>query len=93
MLAAILNSDQAVKMSIFIVRAFIRMREMLSSQSKIFRKLDDLERIVGGHDKMLLQVVSAIKRLMMSGEKYKKKRVGFSIYSPRLNRPVEAFST
>ncbi len=77
MLATILNSAQAVKMSVFVVRAFIRMREMLSSQSKILRKLNELEIIVGGHDKILLQVVAAIKQLMMSDVKSKKKIIGF----------------
>lgn len=76
MLAAVLNSPQAVEMSVFIVRAYIKMREMLGAQTKILRRVEELEKIVGGHDKTIVQIVEAIKQLMISETKPKKK-IGF----------------
>src|ERR1700685_3004017 len=44
MAATILNSPRAVEMSVFVVRAFVRLRELLASNSALARKLDELER-------------------------------------------------
>jgi phage regulator Rha-like protein len=43
MVAAVLNSNQAVEMSIFVVRAFVRMREMLAGHNQIATKIRELE--------------------------------------------------
>jgi hypothetical protein len=44
MAATILNSPRAVEMSVFVVRAFVRLRELLASNTALARKLDELER-------------------------------------------------
>lgn len=49
MAATVLNSKRAVEMTIFVVRAFVRMREALATNQKIVAKLKDLERRVGDH--------------------------------------------
>ena len=43
MLSAVLKSDRAVKMSILIVRAFVKLRELLASNKELARKIEELE--------------------------------------------------
>ncbi|MBC7604997.1 MAG: ORF6N domain-containing protein, partial [Ramlibacter sp.] len=50
MAAAVLNSDRAVEMSVYVVRAFVQLREVLSSHKALTQKLDELERRVTHHD-------------------------------------------
>ncbi|HET8714521.1 MAG TPA: ORF6N domain-containing protein, partial [Holophagaceae bacterium] len=50
MAASVLNSPEAVEASVFLVRAFIAMRDALASTQALARKLLELERKVGGHD-------------------------------------------
>ena len=50
MAATILNSERAIQMSIFVVRAFVRMREALAANQQIVAKLSELEGRLEGHD-------------------------------------------
>lgn len=76
MAATVLNSQQAVEVSIFVVRAFVRLREMLGSNKKLAKKLDDLERRLGDHDEKFVVVFDAIKQLLVIDAKPKRK-IGF----------------
>src|SRR5512143_1780230 len=64
MAASVLNSERAVEMSIFVVRAFVRMREALASNQQILSKLTELEHQVEGHDASIQELVEAIRELM-----------------------------
>jgi phage regulator Rha-like protein len=64
MAASVLNSAKAVEMSIFVVRAFVRMRQALATNRRIIAKLNDLERKVGDHDDEIEEILSAIRELM-----------------------------
>jgi hypothetical protein len=64
MAASVLNSQRAVEMSIFVVRAFVRMREALASNQQILTKLTELEHQVEGHDASIQELVEAIRELM-----------------------------
>lgn len=64
MAATVLNAPRAIEMSIFIVRAFVRMREMLSARTEMAAKLDELERKVAGHDEAITGLIEAIRQLM-----------------------------
>lgn len=64
MAATVLKSERAVEMSIFVVRAFVRMREALSSNQKIVAKLGELERRLESHDSDIQDLVEAIRELM-----------------------------
>ena len=64
MAASVLNSERAVEMSIFVVRAFVRMREALASNQQIMSKLAELEHQVEGHDTSIQELVEAIRELM-----------------------------
>jgi phage regulator Rha-like protein len=64
MAATVLNSKRAVEMSIFVVRAFVRMREVLATNQKVFAKLKELENKVGNHDAQIQEIVEAIQEMM-----------------------------
>jgi hypothetical protein len=76
MAATVLNSKQAVKMSVFVVRAFVRLREALAIHKNLARKLEALEKKVGDQDVKIQAVFDAIKDLMKEPEK-PKKRIGY----------------
>jgi len=65
MLASVLNSPRAVEASVYVVRAFVRLREYISSHVELARKLSDLERKVAGHDSDIQEIIIAIKQLML----------------------------
>ena len=76
MLASVLNSQRAIETSIFVVRAFVRMREILSVHKEFARKLSELERRVVGHDEDIKTLIMAIKKLIQSPAS-PKKQIGF----------------
>jgi hypothetical protein len=76
MLASVLRSKRTVGVSVFVVRAFIRMRRMLADQRQLAIKLAELERKLGAHDRSFQVVLATIKQLMQPPEP-KKKRIGF----------------
>lgn len=73
-----MNSDQANKMSVFIVRAFVRLREMALTNEKLSRKIDDLENRVSDHDEILIDLIREIRKLIDTPKpKGKKRSIGF----------------
>ena len=64
MAANVLQSPAAVSASILVVRAFIRLREMLASNAELALKLAELERRMVGHDRQFAVVFDAIRKLM-----------------------------
>jgi len=76
MLASVLNSQRAVEMSIFVVRAFVRMREVLTSHKVIVQKLDQMERKFTGHDQQIRALFDAIRELMKPPV-HSRKSIGF----------------
>jgi len=64
MAANVLNSEQAIHMSVFIVRAFVRLRSIYASHIELTKRLDELDAKVGQHDVALRSVVEAIRQLM-----------------------------
>jgi hypothetical protein len=77
MLAAVLSSKRAVDVSVFVVKAFIRMRRMLADQRQLALKLAELEARLTTHDKNF-QVVFACIRQLMQPAVPKKRRIGFA---------------
>jgi len=76
--ANVLKSEQAIKMSTYVVRAFIRLREMILSNVELSRKIDMLEIRIGGHDKILMGLVREIKGMIDAPKPKKHKRpIGF----------------
>ena len=76
MAASVLNSPQAVQMSVFVVRAFVRLRGLVVSQTSLVEKLAELERRVVGHDDELQAIVETIRRLLQPPTP-SRRRIGF----------------
>ncbi len=64
MAASVLNSDRAVEMSVYVVRAFVQLRTVLLDHKALADKLTALERRVSHHDNSLAEVIHAIRALM-----------------------------
>jgi hypothetical protein len=77
MAASVLNSAKAVEMSIFIVRAFIKLRELLSSNHVLGQKLAELEQKVGKQDEKIAAIIITIRKLIGDDKKGKTKTIGF----------------
>jgi phage regulator Rha-like protein len=78
MAATVLNSERAVQMSVFVVRAFVRLREMLANNRKLAGKIDELENRLDSHDSTIQDLIEAIKELM-TPEDPPRKRIGFQL--------------
>jgi len=77
MVASVLKSPRAIEVGLYVVRAFVRMREILGSQRQIARRLDELERKVGTHDRAIVQLLGAIRELAAPPAEQKRRRIGF----------------
>jgi phage regulator Rha-like protein len=76
MVASVLNTRRAVEVSVYVVRAFVRLREMLSTHKELARKLSELEKRIQGHDEEIVLLFEAIRKLMEPPGK-PRKRIGF----------------
>ncbi len=77
MAATVLNSRRAVQMSIFVVRAFLRLREWVAGQAELSTRLAQLERRVGEHDHELRAIIEALRQLIEPPEPRRRPRIGF----------------
>ena len=64
MAATVLNSKRAIEMSIFVVRAFVQMRDTLAMNQHVFAKLSELEQKLNEHDDDIQDLFTAIRELM-----------------------------
>ena len=78
MAANVLNSARAIKMSIFVVRAFVRMREMFAANQQLLSKLSDLEQRLESHDAEIQDLFDAIRQLT-APLPAKHSHIGFSL--------------
>ncbi|MCD6265948.1 MAG: ORF6N domain-containing protein [Deltaproteobacteria bacterium] len=78
MAATVLNTQRAIEASIFIVRAFVALREMVATQKELARKLSDLEQHLKDHDQQIQAIFEAIRQLMSPPERSRKK-IGFEV--------------
>jgi phage regulator Rha-like protein len=78
MAATVLNSKRAIEMSVFVVRAFVRMREMLVKNRQLAAKINELDRRLETHDTAIQDLIDAVKELMVPAEGSKRK-IGFQL--------------
>ena len=78
MAASVLNSSRAVEVSVFVVRAFVKLREILASNKALAHKLNELERKLTTHDRAITELIEAIRQLMTPPETKKKRPIGFA---------------
>jgi hypothetical protein len=85
MAASVLNTEKAIQISVFVVRAFVKLREMLSTHKELAYKLAELERKLQNHDESIQSLVVAIRQLMApSKPEPPKKRIGFVVEEPKV---------
>ena len=78
MLSSVLRSKRAVQVNIAIMRAFVKLREMLNAHKELARQLSELERKIEKHDVEIRSIFEAIRQLMSPPEKPKDKdRISF----------------
>jgi hypothetical protein len=80
MLSTVLNSERAILINIAIMRAFVKLREMLASNKELAKRLDELEK---KFDSQFRVVFEAIKQLMTPLEK-PKRQIGFRVEEPNV---------
>ncbi len=76
MLSTVLNSERAIRINVAIMRAFVKLREMLSAHKALARKLTELERKLEGHDAQIHSLFEAIRQLMAPPKRVRRK-IGF----------------
>ncbi|HVB57865.1 MAG TPA: ORF6N domain-containing protein [Candidatus Acidoferrales bacterium] len=76
MAASVLNTHRAIEVSVYVVRAFVKLRKMLRTHKELARKLAELEKRIEGHDEEITALFEAIRQLMEPPEK-SAKRIGF----------------
>jgi hypothetical protein len=85
MLSSVLSSTRAVKVNIAIMRAFVQLRDLLTSHAALALKLDELEK---KYDAQFQCIFNAIRELMTPEEAPpKRKRIGFRTGGPSSSRP------
>ncbi len=81
MAATVLKSSRAIEVSIFVVRAFVQMRESITERAKVGKRLDELEtrleQKLGAHDRAIREILEAIRQLMAPPERTEKTPIGF----------------
>ena len=76
MAANVLNSSRAIEASVFVVRAFIKLREILATHKELAQKLMELEERLSTHDKAICSLFDAIRELMAPPIP-KRRKIGF----------------
>jgi len=78
MLSSVLNSERAIKTNIAIMRAFVKLRQMLYTNRELAQKFSELERRVGKHDEEIAAILEAIRQLIAPPEK-PRREIGFHV--------------
>ena len=86
MLSSVLNSERAVKVNIEIMRAFVRLRQLIATNNQLSRRLDDLEHTMVDHDDKFTADFDAIRQLMAEPREKKQPPVGFHTEAGRRKR-------
>ena len=94
MAANVLNSGRAIEVGVYVVRAFVRLREMMATNKEVAARLDELDRKVAGHDETIRALVHAIRQLMESPPSAPRRRsIGFRVEEARPRYRVRRYAT
>jgi len=88
MLASVLNSSAAIEVSLMVVRVFVRLREILSTNRELAQKLKELELKIESHDEQITAIFEAINQLIVPPDK-PKRQMGFRIDEPRYKYDIK----
>lgn len=78
MLSSVLKSERAIDVNILIMRAFVKLREIISTHKQVAEKLKELENRIKGHDDQIINIIQIINQLV-SPPVIPKKKIGFTI--------------
>jgi hypothetical protein len=78
MLASVLNSKVAIQASVRVVRAFVRLREMVAASVELAARLKELERRFDSHDEAIVELFAVLKRLL-EPEAKPRREIGFHV--------------
>jgi hypothetical protein len=78
MAATVLNSEQAVEMSVFVVRAFVRLRQMLAANREFADRIKELEKHLETHDGTIQEIINVINKLM-NPPPSRRTKIGFAL--------------
>jgi hypothetical protein len=78
MLSSVLNSERAIKVNIAIMRAFVKLRQMIDTNRELAEKFSDVERRVGKHDVEIAAILEAIRQLVAPTAK-PRREIGFHV--------------
>jgi len=81
MAASVLNTARAIDVSVYVIRAFVKLRELLSTRKELAHKLAELEQRVSSHDEAIQSLVAAIRQLMQPPPTASRPRIGFHVKS------------
>jgi len=79
MAANMLNSPKAIEMSVFVVRAFVRMREEISAHRALEKRLAEIENNLLTHDAALRDLYQKIRPLLLPAPRQPRKKIGFDL--------------
>ncbi len=77
MLASMLKSERAIKISIIIIKTFVKLREIIGAHKELAHKLSELENKIEKHDVEIRSIFEAIRQLMAPPPEPPKRRIGF----------------
>ncbi|MCX7121547.1 MAG: ORF6N domain-containing protein [Gammaproteobacteria bacterium] len=77
MAASVLNSPKAIEVSVLVVRTFVKLRQLLSTNVTLRHKLSELESRLNGHDDAIKSLVSVIRQMMEMPSTDDKPKIGF----------------
>lgn len=78
MLASVLNSPRAIEAGIYVVQAFVKLREILSTHKELAQKLKELEYKIETHDEQITAIFEAINQLL-TPPPVPKRKIGFEV--------------
>jgi hypothetical protein len=79
MAANVLRSKRAVQMSLFVVRAFIKMREQLLNRAELEKRLGEIEKVLLSHDAALRDLYQKIRPLLLPPPEPSRRKIGFGV--------------
>ena len=76
MLSSVLHSEQAIRVNVEIMRAFVRMRRYFISHEQVLKKLGEIEKTTASHDEKIKNIFMLLRQMMLPPEK-PKRLIGF----------------
>jgi hypothetical protein len=78
MLSSVVNSERAIRMNIMIMRAFVRLREILATHKDLAQAIEDIRRRQDGQGEQITAIIETINQLLLPEPVPAKRRIGFT---------------